>query len=139
MFHQAYPDIKVVQVGAKGFSRIEGCDTYALGYDLEVAKYVLKDSLLHIDCEGGLVHLATQLGTKCVVLFGQTPIKFYAYPDNINLSAGCCHNCYWLTNDFTTCYRGQSEPECMRAITPEMVMEAVRRYLDTQGLDSKGQ
>ena len=129
MIHDRFGKVKVVQVGGANFPQLAGCDKYVLGYDLEIVKYILKNSLIHIDCEGGLVHLATQLGTHCIVLFGPTPIKFYGYPDNINIQAGKCHNCYWLVDNMYECYRGMEEPECMYSITPEIVFKAVNNYL----------
>ena len=92
---------------------------------------ILRHSLLHIDIEGGLVHLASQIGTKCIVLFGPTQIEAYGYANNINLRAGNCHNCYGLYQDINTCARGLSDPECMMSITPEMVLTAARKYLDS--------
>lgn len=77
LFKNQYPDIEIVQVGASGNAKIRGVDKYILGESLEVTKWILKGSILHLDCEGGLVHLATQLDTKCAVVFGPTPKHFY--------------------------------------------------------------
>ena len=128
---EAWPDVAIVQTGAKGFPHVPGCDRYEQGHDWNYVKWLLKESLLHIDIEGGLVHLATQLGTKCIVLFGPSPMQYYAYPDNINLRAGTCHDCYCLDGDFFSCYLRQEQPECMRAITPEMVAKAAQRYFES--------
>ena len=67
-----------------------------MGESLELVKYVLKGSLLHIDCDSGLVHLATQLGTKCVVLFGQTSVWYFGYEQNINIVSKVCNSCYFF-------------------------------------------
>ena len=134
MCKESFPEIAVVQVGGKGFPEIPGCDVHILGQSLELVKYVLKASMLHIDIEGGLVHLATQLGTRCVVLFGPTPLHYYAYKENINLQAGNCHNCIWYQGSNWRCYRHMKEPECMYAITPELVMEHVEKELRERGL-----
>lgn len=126
----AFPDIKIVQVGGKKNTKIRGADLYVFGENLEVTKWILKESLLHVDCEGGLTHLATQLSTKCLVLFGPTPVHFYGYPQNINLSAGPCGNCMGLHKDWAfTCFKGHKEAECMKAVTPEMAFEAAEAYL----------
>lgn len=130
-----YPKLRIVQIGLKNTPRIAGCDTYVMGQDIELVKYVLRGSLLHIDCEGGMTHVATQLGTKCIVMFGMTPLAYYGYPVNINLQAGSCQNCYWLAGDYVSCYRGYEEPPCMKAIAPEMVMQHVEEYLGN-GSDS---
>ena len=122
------PNLCIVQVDAKGTTKVAECDKYIIGESLDVAAYALKCAQLHIDNEGGLVHLASQLGTKCTVLFGPTPISYYGYKENINIQAGNCHNCYWLTGNFVSCYRRMKKPECMYSITPEMVMEKVEEY-----------
>lgn len=134
LFRETYPKIEVIQVGAKGFPKLNGCNRYIMGENLELVKYILRSALLHVDCEGGLVHLATQLGTKCVVLFGPTPIKYYGYRENINVQAGTCHNCYWLVSDFVSCYRKLDKPECMYAIKPEFAIGRIKEYM--QGLDN---
>ena len=128
LLHQKMPNLCIVQVDAKGTTKVAECDKYIIGESLDVAAYALKCAQLHIDNEGGLVHLASQLGTKCTVLFGPTPISYYGYKENINIQAGNCHNCYWLTGNFVSCYRRMKKPECMYSITPEMVMEKVEEY-----------
>lgn len=133
LFHEAFPQIAIVQLGQKGSTRLDGVDRYVFGEKIETIKYVLKNSLLHIDCEGGLVHLATQLGTKCVVLFGPTPLHYFGYEQNINISSPACTNCCFLYPDFSSCARGMDEPKCMVGITPLMVMDRVSEYLRQEG------
>lgn len=132
LFKSRYPCIRLVQIGLRDTPKITGMDTYILGESIELIKYVLKNALLHVDCEGGMVHLATQLGTKCVVLFGPTPITYYAYRDNINILAETCSNCYWLSMDFYSCYRRLERPECMWSITPERVLKAIDSFFAQQ-------
>lgn len=126
LLKECFPRVAVIQVGGEGFPVIEGTDRQILGESLEIIKYVLRASMLHIDIEGGLVHLATQLGTRCAVLFGPTPLPYYSYPVNLNIQAGTCHDCYWYTKKFHKCYRQLVKPECMQAITPELVLEQVK-------------
>ena len=95
--------------------------------------HVLKNTLFHLDIEGGLVHIATQLGTKCIVLFGPTVKEYYGYEENINISVGTCHNCWGLYTDVNRCARGMAEPECMYSIQPELVMGYVDEYLGGSG------
>lgn len=125
-----FPDVFVIQTGMKDSERIEHCDRYILGESIELIKFILRDATLHVDIEGGLVHLATQLGTKCVVLFGPTPVKYYGYDVNINIVSEKCKNCYWFVADCISCYRGMKKPECMDSILPMTVMEKVEEYLD---------
>lgn len=130
LLKERFPAVRIVQVGGKKNTRITGADLWVFGENMEVTKWILKESLLHVDCEGGLTHLATQLSTKCLVLFGPTPVHFYGYPQNINLSAGPCGNCMGLHKNWAfTCFRGHKEAECMRAITPEMAYRAAEAYL----------
>ncbi len=130
IFKEKYPNIQVVQLGTKSAEKIQGADQYILGESFELVKYVLKHSIFHLDIEGGLVHLATQLGTKCIVLFGPTNVLYVGYPQNINIKAGKCHNCYGLYSDLGRCARNLHEPECMYSITPEIVIESIEEYME---------
>lgn len=130
LLKKRFADIKIIQLGSKGNEPIAGADMHLLGEDMEVTKWLLRGSLLHIDCEGGLVHLATQLAVKCIVLFGPTPLHMYAYPQNSNLVSGKCPGCMGLHPDWAfSCYRGLKEPECMYSLTPETVMASVQEHL----------
>lgn len=126
---QNFPHIGVVQLGGKDAVKIKGCDAYMFGRDFALVGHVLKNSLFHIDIEGGLVHIASQLGTKCIVLFGPTVAEYYGYENNINIRAGSCHNCWGLYGDMNKCARGMEHPECMYAITPEMVYAQAEKEL----------
>ncbi len=130
LFKSRYPRISLVQIGLRDTPKISGMDKYIFGESIELIKYVLKNAMLHVDCEGGMVHLATQLGTKCVVLFGPTPIHYYAYRDNINILSETCSNCCWLPMDCYSCYRGLEKPECMWSIAPERVMQKIECFVD---------
>lgn len=130
-FKNKYGQISVIQLGESWSNKVKGCDAYILGQNIETIKYVLKYAFLHIDCEGGLVHLATQLGTKCIVLFGPTPSYYYGYDCNINIKSTECGECMGCTkNWFTQCIKGDNIPaRCMRSITPGMVLKKVDEYL----------
>ncbi len=128
-FKRQYPDISVVQLGTSDAERIDGVDRYIFGEPFELVIHILRNSMLHIDIEGGLVHLATQLGTKCAVLFGPTPEFYYGYEENINIKVGECHDCCGVYMDSNRCARGMEKPECMYSITPEIVMENIDKYL----------
>lgn len=128
-FRSKYPNLNVVQVGDASTEKVEGVTSYVIGQDLELVKYVLKGALFHLDVEGGLMHLATQLGTKCVIIFGPTQIELFGYPQNINILHPLCNRCYCLYDNSYLCARGMEKPECMWGITPEMVMERVEEYM----------
>ena len=134
LFKMSGMDYEIIQVGAASATKIKGVDKYFLGQDLELVKYLLKYSSIHLDCEGGLVHLATRLGTKCLVLFGPTPLEYYGYEQNINLRAGICPGCMGVIRDwYVTCYRGDEKPKCMYGIAPEWVLDEMRAYLEENG------
>lgn len=129
-FKKKYPEIEVIQLGGDEGQKLNGVDNYFLGETFGVVAHILKNSLLHIDIEGGLVHIASQLGTKCVVLFGPTSKNYLAYDNNINLSVGKCQNCFGLYDDIYKCARNMEEPECMFSITPETVMAYIETYME---------
>lgn len=131
LFKNKYPEIEVVQVGAADSDKLWGADHYVLGEDFRLSVYLLKNAMLHIDIEGGLVHIATQLGTKCIVMFGPTVKEYYGYEQNTNIQVGDCRNCWGLYSDVNRCARGMKEPVCMSSITPQMVMEHVDEYMST--------
>lgn len=129
LISKQFSGINIVQIGLQDSPLIDGC-IHVIDKDIEIIKYVLLHSKLHIDCEGGMVHLATQLGTKCAVLFGPTPKEYYGYDCNINIDAGVCSNCYWFVNDCISCYRKLEQPECMYKLLPEYVMECISGELN---------
>ncbi len=127
---KSYPDIGIIQIGGKGSEQLEGVDKYLFGKSLETIKWVLKGALFHIDCEGGLVHLGTQLGTKCIVIFGPTPEYYYGYEENINMVNQKCNDCMGLHPLWPfECFRKEEKPECMYGITPELVKIEIDKVL----------
>lgn len=131
LLKDTYPEIEIVQIGADNIEKISGADRYIMGEDLEIVKVILKNALCHIDCEGGLVHMATQLGTKCAVLFGPTPSWFFGYDENINIVSPKCKECVYLFPDWQINCHKYDRPECMYSITPEIVLEKVSDYLES--------
>lgn len=129
MLHSKFPDIKIVQLGASDVRKVEGADRYILGENLELVKYVLKNSLLHFDCEGGLVHLASQIGTKCCVVFGPTPSWFLGYENNININPLQCGDCKNITKEWAVNCVKYDRPECMYSITPDVVCDEVSEFI----------
>lgn len=112
---------------------IKNADKHFIGKDIELVKYILKNSLLHIDCEGGPVHLASQLGTKCVVLFGVTDVKYFGYANNINLISEICSPCYAIWENNQECMLKSKDPICMLSITPQKVCNVACKYLQSLG------
>lgn len=131
------PQVKVVQIGGGGVEIIPNADIHILDADIELVKHILKNSLLHVDCESGLVHLATQLGTKCLVLFGPTDEKYYGFKENLNLVSDFCRPCVWAWDDGNKCLRGAKEPPCMLSHTPQHVCEVTCTCLQHLDLKNK--
>lgn len=130
IIHENKRSISVVQLGARDAEKIPGVDKYVLGESLELIKWILKKSKLHIDCEGGLVHLATQLGTKCAVIFGPTPIWMYGYEQNINIVSDGCSGCMGLHENWAyECLNNNEYKECIRKIIAEDVYERIKDVL----------
>ena len=134
MLREKYPRIKIVQIGlAAG-----GCENICADLnlngrtDLEQVKVLLKHAYLHIDYEGGLIHLRHALnGGPSVVLMGPTSGRVHNYPENIALcSEVCMPPCEWTGRDWLVkCQKGYSYPKCMEAITPKMVMKKIEGFL----------
>jgi ADP-heptose:LPS heptosyltransferase/SAM-dependent methyltransferase len=125
------PDIAVVQLGSVNSREIAGVDLdLRKKTTLDEAAWILKNSLLHIDGESGLVRLAHALHTKSVVLFGPTNLSFFGFDKNINLASKVCNDCWWSTRSWlNSCPRGFTTPVCMETISPESVAHATADYL----------
>ena len=132
-FRNKYPNTSIIQLGGKNAYRLKGADQFVLGEDFRFVLHTLKNSLLHIDIEGGLVHIASQLGTKCIVLFGPTVPDYYGYEENINIRSGDCRECWGLYSNVNRCARDMKEPICMKRITPEMVSAKIDEYMEVIG------
>ena len=124
----------IVQIGAGKAccnDSFKNIDLNLLGKtNLEELKVILKHAKLHIDSEGGLVHLRHAIkGGRSVVLFGPTSPKIYGYTENLNLrSKACVFPCEWLTDDWLTrCPRRTQKHICMKKLTPEMVFEEIKK------------
>ena len=129
LFKKKYPDIAIVQIGDKNTKKLQNVDCYIFDESLEVIKYVLKNAIFHLSTEGGLMHLATQLGTKCVTIFGPTQVELFGYKQNVNLVSQKCSSCYCLYDASFCCARGMEKPECMYDIRVDFVMERIGEFM----------
>lgn len=131
-----FPSMKIVQLGTAGecYAGMEAADFDLRGRtSFEELKALLWGSRLHIDNEGGLVHLRHALhGGTSIVLFGPTSEKFFGYPENRNLRGeGCVHWCEWATDDWQeNCPRGEVVPPCMASLSASAVMQDVISCLE---------
>ena len=128
LLKQKYPDYILVQIGSETASAIKNTDIDLRGKtSFEEVKVLLRNAELHIDGEGGLVHLRHCLGGgKSVVIFGPTNKEFYGYDENINMQSPVCSGCEWLTMNWQDkCPKGCTMCERFSTITLEMVMNEI--------------
>lgn len=130
-----YPQFMLVQLGMEreGFNcNFQGIDINLRGKtDLEDLKVVLKNSALHIDTEGGLVHLRHAVqGGPSIVLFGPTSPEIYGYKENLNLRSDTCPiPCEWIANDWVQyCPRRLEKNICLRSLTPVFVFQQIQSF-----------
>jgi len=118
---------KVIQVGKSLEEEIEGVQNLCGMTSIFETAGLIAQAEFHIDTEGGLVHIAKGVGTRCIVLFGPTPIDCFGYKDNINIvSSISCRGCWWSTDFWwRDCPQGYELPKCMKEITPDMVYDKV--------------
>ncbi len=130
-----YPNIKIVEIGASHdrCPEFKGVDINLVEKtSMEEVKVLLKNALIHIDGEGGMVHLRHALsGAVSIVLFGPTDYRFYGYKENINIrGAGCAVSCEWAIRGWNVeCLRGNRVPPCMGSIIPETVFEKFKNVM----------
>jgi ADP-heptose:LPS heptosyltransferase len=87
----------VVQLGVQTRRPIAGVGQRLIAKtDLTKITVILSGSLLHIDSENGLVHLAACLGTVLCVMFGPTAATYFGYEENINITPRVCGGCWWV-------------------------------------------
>ena len=104
---------------------------------MEEVKALLKNSLLHIDNEGGLVHLRHALcAKKSIVLFGPTSDLFYGYAENENVRSNVCEEpCEWENAKWNTwCKKIKNENSkisiCMKQISDMQLWIKIKMYLE---------
>ena len=133
-------EIDVIQLGVVEEERIEGVTHCLNGQTtLEETALLIKHAMCHIDTEGGLVHLAHAVHTRCVVVFGSTPAEFFGYPQNINLEPSACKACWFTTKNWLIeCPRHTRGPECMSGHSPGSVADAAKRIIaESQSLSAR--
>jgi len=130
----SFPQYTIVEVGTgKGTPMKSVHHNLAGKTSLDEIKVVLKNSLLHIDGEGGLVHLRHALkgGVSCV-LFGPSSPEVLGYSENINLlSSACPIHCEFYHGDWLRECVKNTDCVCMKALTPSFVFSKIGGYLST--------
>lgn len=113
----ARPDLPIIQVGgiACGEDLVGTTANFRGKTDLSDSARLIAGALVHIDTEGGLVHLAQAVGTPSAVFFGPTSRDFFSYPTNLSLSpANSCSNCWWTTNTWMAACPLKLDRTCMQ-------------------------
>lgn len=140
LIKESFSELKIVQCGVdpEQFPKMKNADINLVGKTtMEEVKALLKNSLLHIDNEGGLVHLRHALcAKKSIVLFGPTSDLFYGYAENENVRSNVCEEpCEWENAKWNIsckkikgveCY----ETECMKKITIVELEKKVEKLLN---------
>lgn len=118
------PDLIIVQIGTTTSDPIPGVDLNLIGRtSLREVAGLLRAAALHLDNEGGLVHLAACYGRRSLVVFGPTPSDYFGYPQNINVDPVRCGGCWWIDELWMDrCPRGIGQPECMYSQPPERIV-----------------
>ncbi len=129
----AFPKLGIVQLGGPNSVAIPGVDINLVGKTtMAEAAGILRGARLHLDIEGGLVHLCACLGTKCCVLFGPTSVDYFGYPENLNLRSGTCPDCWWATERWMeVCPRRKPSCQCLSELTPAKILAAITPTLET--------
>jgi ADP-heptose:LPS heptosyltransferase len=120
-----------VQLGSSSSIPISGVDINLIDKTtIEEAAGLIKHALLHIDNEGGLVHVARCLGVRSCVVFGPTPAEYFGYPENINFRPLECGGCWWINETWMDqCPRGFDIPKCMESHLPATIASAISSAL----------
>jgi len=124
-----------VQIGVPSTSeRLAAVDVCLLGRTrLAGAAALVGGAVLHIDNEGGLVHIAAALGVRSCVLFGPTSPEYFGYADNINVRPAVCGGCWWINDTWMDlCPRGFETPRCLSEQPPEAVADIIVASLAPQ-------
>ena len=141
LIKEKYPTIKIVQLGVSKNRciNISNVDLNLIEKtSFSEVLWILKNSLLHIDCEGGMVHLRHFLSAKTsIVLFGPTSPITRGYKENINIrTTKCnCQFCEWLIGENwqTYCLNTKNTKSlCMNSITPQTVFNQVDNFISNK-------
>jgi ADP-heptose:LPS heptosyltransferase len=129
----ARPDLLLVQIGTTTSEPIPGVDLDLIGKtSLRDVAGLLRASALHLDNEGGLVHLAACYGRRSVVVFGPTPSDYFGYPHNLNIDPIHCGGCWWMDELWMDrCPRGMAQPECVFSQPPGAIVSLALQALDS--------
>jgi len=124
---------QVVQIGLPGDPLLERVID---GRELTVRETaaVIRQSLLFLGLEGGLMHLARSVGSRAVIIYGGlVRPEISGYDENVNVyNAVACSPCFHSDRRHEPC----ESMACMKGISPEQVFEMITsRLLPEQRLE----
>lgn len=123
--------VTVYQIGVRGEEAIPLADQKFMGgLTFHQTAALIKNARLHLDTEGGMVHLARAFDTPSLVIFGPTPVSFFGYKENFNISTQACEPCCWTNSDWMyKCPKGYENPICMSSIEPQTIISEIQKQL----------
>jgi ADP-heptose:LPS heptosyltransferase len=103
---------------------------------------VLRGARGVVSIDNGVVHLASQIGVPCVVLFGPTSAAFWGYEFNLNVTPepNTCSEapCWLTTRDWHTACKvdpmSTGTPACMGSYDAARIWALAGRYLEDRQL-----
>ena len=117
---------RVVQVGAKNEPAIPEIDSDLRGKTtISQLCHVLKGAIMHVDTEGGIVHVARAVHKQSLVFFGPTSVTFWGYPTNINITSREYVDSWWINADWMARSPIRQKQSSMDAIDASKVAELV--------------
>jgi hypothetical protein len=124
----------VVQIGAGNSTPIDTADFSLVGKTtLSQGAALIQHAQFHLDNEGGLVHLARALGTRCCVVFGPTLPSYFGYEANLNIVPRECGACWCMEGRWMThCVKVSALPPCMYTQSPLDVVAQIELAFATQ-------
>jgi hypothetical protein len=139
LLRQKWSGLQFVQIGVATSQPLQEVDLNLVNLTSQThAAGLIGDALLHIDNEGGLVHLARCLGVDSCVVFGPTPSNYFGYAGNINIDPAFCGGCWWNNETWMDrCPRGFETARCMTEQNPKTVAAAIDRHLSRKLLPQR--
>jgi hypothetical protein len=133
MLRESHPDMTFVQIGIHTSQPIGTADMNLIGETtLPEAAGLIRGAVLHIDNEGGLVHLAAAMGTRSCVVFGPTSARYFGYPANMNVEPSFCGGCWWITETWMNhCPRRFARARCMTEQPAAVIARAAEGLFPT--------
>ena len=136
LFKQNFPDILVVQLGAKHSKTFNNTDISLIDKtSVPDLPYILNNSILHLDGESGLSHLRTHLNKTALVMIGPSTSKYSLYEDNINILSKNCGQCMDIKNNWQSICVLNQNPDCMTSIMPDRVFKATKMFLEGKSIN----